>query len=240
MEVTTERTKSDLQQLARDPAIIKAIHEACDQWCMYCPATKHCLVFRCSDGVADTIDWDTSGKTTHGVAAGMVFVRTIAEAEGRRAPPEIDVVLSRGPRGPIVAALSDPLEHLGRTYMHVAEAYLASRKDVPFEIIYRSGGPTPLEVFAWHHTLAPARIFRAILNAAEAAAGTEGRHVDALRAAKVALLGIDRSLEALPALAADDDDPRLKFLQTHLSRLRNEVEARFPDARAFTREGLDQ
>jgi hypothetical protein len=240
MEAAERTTIRNLEELASHPSIIKGIHEACDQWCTYCPATKHCLVFRYSDGLADSIEWDTSGTTGNDLAANIVFVKTLAQVEGRRAPPEIEVVLSRGPREHIKAALSDPLENLGRTYMDVAEAYLASRPDVPFEIIYRAGGPTPLEVFAWYHALAPARIFRAILNAAEAAAGVEARDVDALRAAKVALLGIDRSLAALPAIAAEDDDPRLQFLHAHLTRLQKEVEARFPDARAFRREGLDQ
>ena len=55
----------------------------------------------------------------------------------------------------------------------------------------------------------------------------------------VALLGIDRCLDALPALVAEDNDPRLPFLQTQLARLRTEVETRFPAARAFVCAGLD-
>ena len=239
MAVTSEGTKREIKQIARDPSLIKGIYEACDQWCMYCRATKHCLVYRCSEGLADIIDWDTSRKTTNGLAADMLFVQALADAEGRRAPSEIVAVLSRGPREPIVAALSDPLENLGRSCLEISEAYLATRPDVPFDIVHRSSGPTPLETFAWYHALAPARVFRAILSAGEAANGIEGRDIDALNAAKVALIGIDRCLEALPTLAAADDDPRLPLLQTQLSRLRIDVESRFPAARAFVRAGLD-
>lgn len=239
MEVTIEGTKHTIEELARDPSLIKGIHEACDQWCMYCPATRHCLAYRCSLGAADSIEWDMDGKTTHDLAAGMMFVKALADAEGRLAPPEVEVVLSRGPRERVAAALSDPLENLGRAYMDVAEAYLASRADVPFEIEFHAAGPTPLEVFAWYHTLMPARIFRAVLSEAEAASGINGRDVDALRAAKIALIGIDRSLNALPALAGEDDDPRLQFMQRQLTRLRIEAERRFPEARAFVRAGLD-
>jgi hypothetical protein len=55
----------------------------------------------------------------------------------------------------------------------------------------------------------------------------------------VALIGMDRSLDALVSIAAEDDDPRLDLLQAHLRRLRREVEARFPDARRIVRPGLD-
>lgn len=240
MEVTIEGTKRNIKQIATEPSLIKGIYESCDQWCMYCHATKHCLVYRCSEGLAETIDSDHRSKTLADLATEMMFIKALADAEGRRAPPEIEVMLSRGSREAIAAALRDPLENLGRACMDVAEAYLASRLDVPFEIVHRPGGPTPIEVFAWYHSLAPARIFRAILSAAEAAKGVEGREIDTLRAARVALLGIDRCLDALPALVAEDPDPRLPFLQTQLARLRTEVESRFPAARAFLRIGLDR
>jgi hypothetical protein len=59
-------------------------------------------------------------------------------------------------------------------------------------------------------------------------------------AAKVALLGIDRSIEALATMAAEDDEPQLDSFRAQLRRLRREVEARFPSARAFVRPGLDE
>ena len=63
------------------------------------------------------------------------------------------------------------------------------------------------------------------------------RRHDALVSAKIALIGADRSLDALVVMPADDDDPRLGLLQAQL--LRREVEARFPDARGVVRVGLD-
>jgi hypothetical protein len=233
---------ANLSDLARDPLLMKGIHEACDQWCMYCSATRHCLAYRCSEGVADTIEWDVGGTSSGGVGGGIFFFKALAGAEGRRAPPEIEVMFDRSAKGAkerVAAALRDPLENLGRNCMDVAEAYLASRPDVPFAIVHRAAGPTPLEAFAWYHALGPARVFRAILCAGEAAEGIDGRDVDALRAAKVALIAIDRTLAALPAMREQDDDPRLEFLETHLARLRAGVESRFPFARTFVREGLD-
>jgi hypothetical protein len=136
--------------------------------------------------------------------------------------------------------INDPLEKQGRAYMMAAGAYLETRADYPIEIAYRRDGPTPLEVFAWFHILAPARVFRAVLSAQEAAAGIAGRDVDAMAAAKSALVGFERSLAALVALAREDNDPRIELLQSELRALVPEIERRFPEAREFERPGLDR
>jgi hypothetical protein len=64
---------------------------------------------------------------------------------------------------------------------------------------------------------------------------------DADGSAKVALIGIDRSIEAWGRLRAHLPDQADALIDTlaHLDRLRREVEARFPDARAFKRPGFD-
>ena len=77
------------------------------------------------------------------------------------------------------------------------------------------------------------------LSAGAERAGLGNRTDDALAAAKLALVGIDRSLDALAEMAAHDEDARLEFIRKYLRRLRREVERRFPDARAWVRPGLD-
>jgi hypothetical protein len=231
-------TPSALLELARDTTLIKGIYEACDLWCMYCHATDRCLLFRCSSDGRRSGDIPTD---RHDFSVdGLRILKNLAEAEGRSAPIEIDAFLSNDRRKKTyLFSLDDPLERMGGSYMHLSNAYLRSRRDFPFDVSPRPSGPTPLEVFAWFHDLVPARIFRAVLSAGAARAGLDDRTEDALGAAKLALVGIDRSLDALTAMAADDDDPRLTLMQAHLHRLTREVEERFPDARCFTRPGLD-
>lgn len=103
----------------------------------------------------------------------------------------------------------------------------------------RQLGPTPLDVVAWFHTLIAVKIYRALFCSGAAARGDGSRAADSLISAKIALIGIDRSLDALTALAAGDDDPRLELLRGHLRRMKREVETRFPEARSVVREGLD-
>jgi hypothetical protein len=231
-------TPSNLLELARDPTLIKGIYDTCEQWCMYCGATERCLAFRCSpeelrNGVIRSDDRDAQ-------LDGLRVLKSLSEAEGCLAPIEIDAFLSTDRRKKsYLFSLTDPLERMGGSYMNLSDAYLRSRPDWPFDIRPRASGPTPLEVFAWFHDLVPARIFRAILSAGAEGAGLGNRHEDALGAAKLALVGIDRSLDALAELASQDEDARLDFIKKYLRRLRREVERRFPDARAWVRPGLD-
>ena len=220
------------------PPLIAGIYEACDQWCMYCPATDRCRAFLCTSADEHSGVWDAGGGERFGDA--MMFLKALADAEGRLAPPEVEAVLSGDrDRQRRMFRIDDPLERLGRSCMNLAEAYLATRADFPPDIVWRRSGATALEVLTWYHGLVSARVFRAILCDSEARAGAADRHIDALRAAKVALIGLDRSRTALAEIARQDDDPRLELLGIRWQQLGDAIEARFPGARAFVRAGLD-
>ena len=223
---------------AADPTLIPGIYDACDQWCMYCHATQWCLAYRCGSA-ARSRGGDMHRELADRLYEGIIFLKQLSEAEGR-ATPEIDAMLSNDPRThEHIFIVDDPLEKIGRRYGRMSDAYLRSRPDFPFEMRFRPAGPTPFEVFAWYHQLVPAKVYRAVASASAAARGDQSRHDDALISAKVALLGIDRSLDAVSAMAVGDDDPRLGALHAQLRRLRREVEGRFPSARGFVRPGLD-
>ena len=225
-------------RVALDPTLIKGIYDTCDQWCMYCPATNRCLAFRCNPDLQHGKQ-NVYRSMAHRLFEGMMFLKCLCEAEGRPTP-EIDAMLSDDPRRrATLVEIDDPLEKKAQRYALVSRAYLTSRPDYPFEMRPRPSGPTPFEVFAWFHVLIAAKIYRALVSSADAVRGMEGRRQDALMSAKVALIGIDRSLDALAAMAVELDDPRHQLLQSYLRRLRREVEARFPEARRVVRAGLD-
>ena len=223
-------------QVAADPTLVKGIYDACDQWCMYCPATQQCLAFRCNSEIRSGKQ-DIHRNLADRLDQGMTFLKHLCEAEGRPTT-EIDAILSDDPQTTIqVIEINDPIERMGRRYGRLSDAYHVS-PDFPFEMRPRASGPTPFEVFAWFHQLVPAKVYRALLSAAQAAR-RQARREDALVSAKVALIGMDRSLDALQAMCAEDDDPRLDMMQLQLRRLRREVEGRFPEARNVVRPGLD-
>jgi hypothetical protein len=138
--------------------------------------------------------------------------------------------------------IDDALERMGKHYAALATAFLAT-SDEPLPVgplPRRPHGPTPCDVFLYYHVLIAAKIYRAISSSLEAArtGRTEARW-DSDVSAKVALIGIDRSDEALQVMALDDTDPRIEHMRRHLSRLRREVAGRFPAARTLVRPGLD-
>ena len=226
-------------KLAIDPTLIPGVYNGCDQWSDYCPVTARCLAFKCRP------ERDNDQDIYHNIAdvmyASMQYLKDCHEAEGLKPPEDLLQLLADDPRKRVrYVPVDDPLERMGRHYALSAAAYLASGQEIPIDIPKRPDGPTPFEVFLYHHVLLATKIYRAIMSAAEAArSGSAEARWDADISAKVALLGVDRSDEALQVMALDDGDVRIGHLRQQLRRLRREIEARFPGARALVRPGLD-
>lgn len=106
-----------------------------------------------------------------------------------------------------------------------------------------------VEVIRWYHLQIAVKLIRASTQSSAADEDMvrgdklmEGIHArDRDGSAKVALIGIDRSLAAWSVLwrLLPDEADRVLDLLARLSRLRSTVEAAFPKARAFVRPGFD-
>ena len=228
--------------VAKDPTIIPGVHHHCDEWCDYCPVTARCLAFKCQPAAGGGDIYDNVAQM---MRAAMTFLKDCHEAEGLEPPEELLRLLedSDAPSRVTHAPLEDPLGRMARHYAMLAAALLATqaRGTLTERFPKREHGPTPFEIFAFYHMLIGIKICRAIVSAAEAARnGGAAARADSDMSAKVALVAIDRSCEALQVMTLDDGDPRIEHLQRHLARLRRQVEGRFPAARAFVRPGLDR
>jgi hypothetical protein len=228
-------------QLATDPNLIPGVYNACDQWCDYCPVTARCLAFKCQPAHGDGNIYD---NIANAMRASMTLLKNCHEAEGLKPPERLLQLLENGPREHVSQVpLDDGLDRMARHYAVLATAFLATTDHPPLRHRFpkREHGPTPFEVFAFYHVLIAIKIHRAIVSSGEAARGGDaGARADSDMSAKVALVSIDRSSEALQVMALDDPDPRIEHMRRHLARLRREVEGRFPAARSFVRPGLDQ
>jgi hypothetical protein len=99
-----------------------------------------------------------------------------------------------------------------------------------------------LEVILWYQVFLPPKLYRALLSKTEEMELEEDDlPKDSEGSAKIALIGIDRSLSAWGELAAQWEGPgaELGKIVNHLTRLREIVEKEFPQARAFIRPGFD-
>jgi hypothetical protein len=96
-----------------------------------------------------------------------------------------------------------------------------------------------VEVIRWYQFQIYVKLMRALDRDEEDDSGEYPSDSDG--SAKVALIGIDRSMAAwgvLRNLLQPEKDPLLDFL-LHLDRLRRRTEQTFPKARAFLRPGFD-
>ena len=103
-----------------------------------------------------------------------------------------------------------------------------------------------LDVIEWYHLFIHVKLQRAIGSRAEEEMVSDPELKSLMRdgdgSAKIALIGIDRSLAAWSGLRShfpEQEDAILDF-QVQLARIRQEAEKLFPNARAFVRPGFDE
>ena len=226
--------------LATDPNLIPGIYTGCDQWCHYCPATERCLAFKCQSDSAEPCN--PAEDIHRAMFESMKLLKRCYEAEGLEPPAKMLELLGLERVRPEYVPMHDALEHMGKRYAIAATMYLASREQPPPKdpLPKREHGPTPFDVFVFYHVLIATKIYRAITSSLEAArTGSPQARWDADVSAKVALIAIDRSSDALQVMALDERHALIDHLRRHLARLRKDVEARFPAARGLVRPGLD-
>lgn len=218
-------------ELASDPNLVPGIYNTCDQWCEYCRATARCFSFRARQGRTGL-----EGS----LHDAMGSLRDCYEAEGLEMPEEMRLLIAG--RFDPARRPADPIERMANQYLRTAAALIASIAPEHRHGLFdkRADGPTPLEVFVFYHWTIGVKAARAAASAGEAdRTGSATARRDADCSAKVALLAIDRSDEAMQIIALDDPDPRLEFVRRLAVRLRRELERRFPAARGLVRPGLD-
>ena len=220
-----------LAALARGTRFLPFVYDYCDLWCDRCPVSSRCLLH--------AVEQQEGGKRRGGgVAAeierGIGFARGVLVAMGAQASPVamLDVRLADPSTAP---RTGHPLEWLARHYAVEANAFLTS---------LGAGSVSPavesaLGVVSWFQVLIAAKIYRACISHCQDADDMPGLRDDARGAAKVALLGIERSIEAFREVGRSMEEPRLGALLEILEALRIGVDLKFPDAREFIRPGLD-
>jgi hypothetical protein len=230
--------KAQFLALARDPQIIPGVHHYCDEWCDYCPQTARCFAYLCTEQYRKSHGRRDGEPTFESLEEAAAFTREMSAAEGVRTD-ELDALLAHPP-GQSGVQTSDPLAELAWQY---AERIAVLMAPVALQWAMESsepapGGPTPAATVLWYQLRIYMKAFRALVARDAHPGGPESD--EARGCAKLALVSIDRSLDALarlPDLFAVDD---LRDLQSLLTRLRDGLEAAIPGARIYVRVGLDE
>ena len=248
----------NLTELANNPNLISGIYNYCDRWCERCPLTSRCLVYATESESTDNND--TQNHDIRNAAFWQTLSETLAEV--RQLIPEWakqTLNLDTSPHQNTVRRQSrhvdnHPLTKAGKQYANTASDWFREL-DHNTETITSSQRPTEIdrqepqpfedarEVIQWYQYQIAVKTMRALSGRKEEIEDSEIADFpkDSDGSAKVALIGIDRSIAAwrLMQLSLSDRAESIVPLILQLETLRINLEESFPEARPFIRPGFD-
>jgi hypothetical protein len=255
--------RRSLTELASNPDLISGIYNYCDRWCERCPLTARCLVYATEKDDDDSAHMHDLNNEAFWRRLGSVFQETrdmIAEwareagIDLNQAEEVCDPVQRKRKRQQVD---NHPLAQAGKKYANAASDWFRDL-DQTIEVSDVSASQSDLahaeqledarEVIQWYQYQIAVKTMRALsarLDERDAdLADTELAEFpkDSDGSAKVALIGIDRSIAGwrLVQLALPERAASIVPLILQLERLRQMIETSFPEARDFVRPGFDE
>ena len=258
--------KEHIEELAKDPRFIPGIYNYCDRWCERCAFTSRCLNFELSEeetsdpearDINNKVFWNKLNET---LSVAMEMMREKAKELGvdldamdsEETTKENERIREKAKEQPYCFAAkeyigmvddwfkanAERLEEKGDELVSQAQAGIPGiRPDVDAVRINDC-----LEVISWYKHQIYVKLCRAATGILQTDPyEREFSMHDANGSAKVALIGIERSMAAWAGLLMhfpDQEDDILDLLVI-LKRLLPQVESTFPGARSFQRPGLD-
>lgn len=234
-----------LTELANNPDLISGIYNYCDRWCERCPLTSRCLVYMTEqeDDASpetretrneafwrklNTIFQETRELIVEWAREAGVDLNATTEADDGRSKRKRQLVDNH------------PLTKLGKKYANTASDWFREFEP-PIEL---SDLEDAREVIQWYQYQIAVKTMRALSGRKEELEDPETADFpkDSDGSAKVALIGIDRSMAAwrMMQLSLPDRVESIVPLILQLERLRQQLEKSFPQARDFVRPGFDE
>ena len=242
-----------LTELANNPDLISGIYNYCDRWCERCPLTSRCLVYATEQEDDDSPESRDVRNEAFWRKLGAIFLETrelvVEWAREARVdltgPAEGEEKRSHRRRQLID---NHPLAKSGKKYANAASDWFREF-DQTIEISdlratenEREHLEDAREVIQWYQYQIAVKTIRALSGRRE----EEDPELadfpkDSDGSAKVALIGIDRSIAAwrLMQLSLPERADSIVTLILQLERLRYRLENGFPQARRFIRPGFD-
>ena len=259
--------KDDLKRLASNPNFISGIYNYCDRWCERCSFTSRCMNFAMTDeefSDLETMDMKNDAfwrKLSESFQVTLELLKEMAEERGidlDALPDEEDkekeLLRDEISKNHICSRAAQAYGEMVDEYFDSTEEMFKKKEDpiksemdsLLGEISHgrdKTGLEDAVEVIGWYQHQIYVKLLRAIRGELEEESELLDEFPrDSDGSAKVALIGIDRSIAAwgevrgyFPMLQRDVMD-----ILVHLERLRSEVEKSFPNARDFIRPGFDK
>jgi hypothetical protein len=249
-----------LTELANNPDLISGIYNYCDRWCERCPLTSRCLVYAAEQEDDDSPDTHDIRNDAFWQRLGSIFQETremIAEWAKEAgidltAPAEEDETRNHHRKRQLID--NHPLAQAGKKYANAASDWFREF-DQTIEISDLRATESDCEnserledareVIQWYQYQIAVKTIRALSGRKEELDGEAELAEfpkDSDGSAKVALIGIDRSIAAwrLMQLSLPERAGSIVALILQLERLRRRLEKHFPEARDFVRPGFDE
>ena len=259
--------RRNLTELARNSDLVSGIYNYCDRWCERCPLTSRCLVYATEKEEDDSAAANDLSNEAFWRKLGTIFQETrdmIAEwaAEAgidlNKADDEDDPAQRKRRRQQVD---NHPLARAGKKYANDASDWLRELDQTIEVSDVRAAERTresecesgerledAREVIQWYQYQIAVKTMRALSariderDADLASVDLAEFLKDSDGSAKVALIGIDRSIAAwrLVQLSLPERETSIVPLILQLERLRHRIEKTFPYAREFVRPGFDE
>jgi len=252
--------RQTLIDLANNPNFISGIYNYCDRWCERCPFSSRCMVYATEkeddDGDPETrditneafwrklasifeetkqmmIDWAEEA----GIDLSLVDEAANERMEKRRSDAFKDKLAVAA------TAYANTVTKWFTGFDQVLNATDLAPNEADTDEIERI--EEAREVIHWYQYQIAVKLMRALSSRSdEAEWADEGddQPKDSDGSAKVALIGISRSVSAwrLMQMCLTERADSIKPMILELERLRQRTELRFPEARDFVRPGFDE
>lgn len=237
--------RPSLTALASNPNLISGIYNYCDRWCERCPLTSRCLVYATEqqDEVLlqnqDIRNAAFCNKLNTMIEETREMIAEWANQAGidlSQSADDTQTPTKRKQRN----VDNHPLTKAGKKYANAASDWFRELEQTSDN---EKADAEARETIQWYQYQIAVKTIRAL-----SARKTEEEDPefaeqpkDSDGSAKVALIGIDRSIAAwrFMQLSLPERAESVVPLILQLARLRNRLEKHFPDARSFVRPGFD-
>jgi hypothetical protein len=258
--------KEQLKKLAKDPRFISGIYNYCDRWCERCAFTSRCMNYTLdedefdspeSKDIANKVFWDKLHEIFE-VTVEMVKetaeelgidLNAIDDEQFAKQQEQVHQFVENQPYTKAAFAYAETagkwfdsnktlLENKAEELLTLAQAQiLGFRPDKDARKIQDC-----LEIVRWYQLQIYVKLCRAASGMIRGEL-EDGEYApeDANGSAKVAIIGIERSIAAWGGLLTQfpDEEQYILNLLVTLKGLLRQVDAAFPGARAFVRPGFD-
>jgi hypothetical protein len=246
---------------------IAGIHNYCDRWCERCSFGSRCAVYEGESATSADEKDKTNKAFWDRLAANFAKARTLIEEAAKKSGVDLTEVSREVEdlevRGDEIERESrnHPISKLSLEYSQASADWLKSQPGMIGKLEELRDGLTMgiesvkearstmatikdcVEVIQWYMTFIHVKMMRALTGKAESDGWEEenGFQCDYDGSSKIALIGIERSLQAwikLYEILPHQEDHFLKVLAM-LEKLKGMIQNEFPNAMTFKRPGFD-